>query len=63
MFFFQFLRAGARWEQLLKDCPLTYTGNRGSGALNVMGTILLSVLCGHGRYTHMNSVRGRPDQC
>ena len=58
MFFFQFLQAGARWEQLLEDCPLTYTGNRGSGALNVMGTILLSVLCGHWRYTHMNSVRG-----
>jgi hypothetical protein len=58
MFFFQFLQAGARWEQLLKDCPLSYTGNRGSGALNVMGTILLSVLCGHWRYTHMNSVRG-----
>jgi hypothetical protein len=33
-------------------------GNRGSGKSNVMGTILLSVLCGHWRYTHINSVRG-----
>ena len=46
IFFFQFLQAGGRWEQFMKECPLTYTGNRGSGALNVMGTVLLSVLCG-----------------
>ncbi len=58
MFFFQFLQAGARWEELLRDCPLHYTGNRGSGKTNVMGTILLSVLCGHWRYAHINSVRG-----
>ena len=58
MFFFQFLHAGARWEEFLRECPLFYTGNRGSGAVNVMGTILLSVLCGHWRYVHINSVRG-----
>ena len=58
IFFFQFLKAGGRWEQFMKECPLTYTGNRGSGALNVMGTVLLSVLCGHWRYAHINSVRG-----
>ena len=58
IFFFQFLHAGGRWEQFLENCPLQYTGNRGSGALNVMGTILLSVLCGHWRYAHINGVRG-----
>ncbi len=58
MFFFQFLQAGERWSQLLCDCPLSYAGNRGSGKLNVMGTVLLSVLCGHWRYAHINSVRG-----
>jgi hypothetical protein len=58
IFFFQFLHAGGRWEQFLKNCPLQYTGNRGSGALNVMGTVLLSVLCGHWRYAHINGVRG-----
>ena len=41
IFFFQFLKAGGRWEQFMKHCPLEYTGNRGSGALNVMGTVLL----------------------
>jgi len=51
IFFFRFLQAGARWEEFLRECPLHYTGNRGSGALNVMGTVLLSVLAGHWRYT------------
>jgi len=58
LFFFQFLQAGARWDELLRDCPLTYTGNRGSGKANVLGTILLSVLAGHWRYAHINAVRG-----
>jgi hypothetical protein len=58
IFFFQFLQVGGRWKQFMAGCPLRYTGNRGSGALNVMGTVLLSVLCGHWRYAHINSVRG-----
>ena len=58
IFFFQFLQAGGRWEEFLRDCPLHYTGNRGSGADHIMGTILLSVLNGHWRYAHINSVRG-----
>lgn len=58
IFFFQFLQAGGRWEEFLRDCPLHYTGNRGSGALNVMGTVLLSVLSGHWRYAHINALRG-----
>ena len=58
IFFFQFLKAGGRWEQLMEHCPLNYSGNRGSGAHNVIGTVLLSVLSGHWRYAHINSVRG-----
>jgi len=58
VFFFQFLEAGGRWKNLLKRCPLSYSGNRGSGALDVMGTAMLSILSGHWRYAHINSVRG-----
>jgi hypothetical protein len=60
IFFFQFLEAGGRWSEFLRDCPLAYTGNRGSGsgAKNVMGTVLLSVLRGHWRYAHINGIRG-----
>jgi len=58
IFFFQFLHTGARWKEFLARCPLKYTGNRGSGAAKVLGTVLLSVLSGHWRYAHINAVRG-----
>ena len=56
--FFQFPETGGRWQHFLRDCPLTYTGNRGRGAKNVMGTVLPSVLNGHWRYARINGVRG-----
>lgn len=58
IFFFQFLHTGGRWERFLRDCPLHYTGNRGSGARRIMGTAILSILSGHWRYAHINAVRG-----
>jgi len=58
IFFFQFLNAGGRWSEFLANTPLVYQGNQGSGAHNVFGTLLLSVLRGHSRYAHINSVRG-----
>jgi hypothetical protein len=58
VFFAQFLKTGGRWEQFLRTCPLSYTGNRGSGAVNVMGTAALSILCGHWSHAHINAVRG-----
>ncbi len=44
VFFAQFLYAGQRWERFLKNCPLTYTGNRGSKVVNVLETAFMSVL-------------------
>ena len=58
IFFFQFLQAGGRWQEFLRECPLRYTGNRASGAPNVMATAMLSILCGHWRFAHINAVRG-----
>ena len=58
IFFAQFLHSGGRWEQLLGNCPLHYRGNRGSQVVDVLGTAALSILCGHWRYAHINSVRG-----
>ena len=58
IFFAQFLHSGGRWEQLLRNCPLRYVGNRGSQVVDVLGTAALSILCGHWRYAHINSVRG-----
>ncbi len=58
VFFFQFLAAGGRWEKLVKAIPLTYRSNNASDPKDVFGTLLLSVLNGHWRYTHINAVRG-----
>ena len=58
IFFVQFLQTGKRWADFIKDCPLTYSGNRGSGATNVIVTMVLSILSGHWRYLHMNAIRG-----
>jgi hypothetical protein len=58
IFFAQFLHSGGRWARLLEGCPLRYHGNRGSEVADVIGTAALSVLCGHWRYAHINSVRG-----
>lgn len=58
MFFFQFLNEGRRWSEFIADCPLQYVGNQGSGANHVFGTLFLSILRGHFRYAHINSVRG-----
>jgi len=57
IFFFQFLEAGGRWEELIKFIPLTYSSNNASEPKDVIGTILLSVLNGHWRYAHINSLR------
>lgn len=56
--FAQFLHSGGRWRRLLESCPLRYHGNRGSQLVDVLGTAALSILCGHWRYAHINSVCG-----
>jgi hypothetical protein len=58
IFFFPFLKAGGRWEALLKTCPLRYRSNRASAIRDVLGTMMLSVLAGHWRCANINSVRG-----
>jgi Transposase DDE domain group 1 len=58
MFFFQFLAAGGRWAELVGSIPLEYHSNNASAPKDVIGTMLLSVLNGHWRYAHINSVRG-----
>src|SRR5271163_4169561 len=58
IFFGQFLHVGGRWERFVSKAPLHYEGNRGSRVVDVLGTAVLSVLCGHWRYAHINAVRG-----
>ena len=57
-FFIEFLNTSARFEEWVKDCPLTYTSPNAPSKRDVLGTILLSVLSGHWRYAHMSALRG-----
>jgi hypothetical protein len=53
--------AGGRRESFVSNTRLHYVGNRGSAVVDVLGTATLSILCGHWRYAHINSVRGARD--
>jgi len=57
-FFIQFLKAGHLFEPWVQNCPLQYTSNNASRAVDVLGSILLSVLSGHHRYVHIMALAG-----
>lgn len=56
-FFVDFLKTAELWEPWVNDCPLEYTSNNAPRVVNVLGTLFMSVLAGHTRYAHVDSVR------
>lgn len=56
-FFIDFLKTGGIYEPWVKDCPLHYTSPNAPSKRDVLGTVLLSVLAGQHRYSHIASVR------
>ncbi len=57
-FFAEYLHEGNLFSSWVKDCPLEYKSNNAPEVSDVLGTIMLSVLSGHTRYSHMSSVYG-----
>ena len=57
-FFIQFLKAGYRFEPWVEDCPLKYNSNNSPAKIDVLGSLLLSILSGHKRYAHMTTLIG-----
>ena len=57
-FFIEFLKTSGQFDEWVKDCPLKYTSPNAPAKRDVLGTILLSVLAGHWRYSHMSALRG-----
>ena len=57
-YFIEFLKTSGRFDEWVKDCPLCLTSSNAPKKRDVLGTMLLSVVAGHWRYAHMNSVRG-----
>jgi hypothetical protein len=56
-FFIEFLKTSGRFDALVQDCPLHYTSANAPEKRDVLGTLLLSVLSGHWRYSHISALR------
>ena len=56
-FFIEFLKTSGLYDALLADCPLTYTSPNAPNVKDVVGTLVLSILAGHKRYSHITTIR------
>lgn len=56
--FIDFLKTSGLWDALVADCPLRYTSPNAPRPVDVLGTLLMSVLAGQCRYAHISGLRG-----
>lgn len=56
-FFIDFLKTAELFSPWVAESPLAYTSPNAPRKENVLGTFLLSILSGHTRYAHIDSVR------
>jgi Transposase DDE domain group 1 len=57
-FFIEFLKTTKLFDELVEECPLKFTSNSASNVRDILGSMMLSVLSGHTRYSHLNALRG-----
>ena len=56
-FFIAFLKRTELFDDWVGKCPLHLTSPNAPAVRDILGTILLSVLSGHTRYSHITTVR------
>jgi hypothetical protein len=56
--FIDFLKTSGLWDGFVADCPLRYTSPNAPSQVDVLGTLLMSVLAGQSRYAHITGLRG-----
>jgi Transposase DDE domain group 1 len=56
-FFIDYLKQGGLFDGWVADCPLTYSSPNAPSKRDLLGTVLLSVLSGHYRYSHITTLR------
>jgi hypothetical protein len=56
-FFIEFMRTNGLLELWFNECPMKFTSPNAPQKRDVLGTILLSILSGHKRYSHITSIR------
>ena len=49
-FFTEYLKVGDLFEPWVEQCPVSWTSNNAPNKRDVLGTAVLSILCGHQRY-------------
>lgn len=56
-FFIDFLKTADLFLPWVDDCPLSWTSPNAPEKMEVLGTLMLSVLAGHHRYAHIATIR------
>jgi hypothetical protein len=54
----QFMQASGLFSDWVDDAPLRYDSNRALAVRDVLGTQVLSMICGHYRFAHITALRG-----
>jgi hypothetical protein len=56
--FIDFLKTTGLWDEFVADCPLRYKSPNAPSQVDILGTLLMSVLAGQSRYAHITGLRG-----
>jgi len=56
--FVDFLKTSGLWDDFIKECPLRYKSPNAPTHVDILGTLLMSVLAGQCRYAHISGLRG-----
>jgi len=57
-FFIEFLKTTKLFDELEESFPHSFTSNNASKVRDILGSMMLSVLSGHTRYSHITALRG-----
>src|SRR6185369_11373998 len=57
VFFSQFLATAGLFRDWVQTCPLAQTSNNAPLIGDLLGTIMLAILCGQHRYAHVTALR------
>ena len=58
VFFTEFLATTGVFECWVSECPLSYRSGNAPDKRDVLGTLMLGLLAGHRRYSHITALRG-----
>ncbi len=56
-FFIELLQVSGRFKPWVESCPLRLSSPNAPSKRDVLGTAMLSILCGHRRYAHISALR------